>query len=335
MPTAWKSRLRSLAINLTVLLLTFVFLTAILELGIRLTGLQPMNEDPHLAEKSSIPGLVYEIPKNLSIKGHGGKQVTTNNLGFRSPEIDASKPLIVMLGDSMTFGYGVADDQSNPAQLQRLLPDSFVLNAGTIAYNIEQETLLYEGKIAKLNPVMVILEFIQNDIEPKLKYNVHGFLAGDDRTRQEQERDLAAAINGPGTWHIPGKYFLHTHSALFTFIERRTKGMWFRSPVSIFRGEWTGEQFAFYQSWFERLTKSIGDRPKIFVMWPDGSLHPETDLKIQELARRHDWHIFNLQDVFGYTYPTLGWDYHPSAATQKRMATVLAKYLKKYDLLPK
>ncbi len=334
MPTSWKRRLLSLLINLGVLIVTLIILALLSEAFIRLAGLQPMNEDPHLAEKSSIPGLIYEIPKNISIKGHGGKQVTTNSLGFRSPEVDKSKPLIAMLGDSMTFGYGVADDESNPAQLQKLLPEYFILNAGTIAYNIEQETLLYEAKIAPLKPAMVILEFIQNDTEPKLKYNIHGFLAGDDRTREEQETDLKAAINAPGNLPIPGKYWLHKHSALFMFLERRTKGLWFRSQGSVYRGEWTSEQFAYYQTWFDRLTKDIGNTPKVLVMWPDGSLHPELDLKIEELARSRGWRVFNLQTVFGYLYPTLGWDYHPSAATQKRAAELLKQYLQTYKLLP-
>lgn len=65
-----------------------------------------------------------------------------NNYGLRGrdlAEADLAKSVVLCLGDSVTFGYGVADDETYPAMLQRALdreaPDGFtVLNAGVNAY---------------------------------------------------------------------------------------------------------------------------------------------------------------------------------------------------------
>ena len=49
--------------------------------------------------------------------------VTTNSIGLRSPEIRQNKPdlRIVCLGDSVTFGWGVPEEDSYPRQLEHLL----------------------------------------------------------------------------------------------------------------------------------------------------------------------------------------------------------------------
>src|SRR3989338_8286393 len=77
----------------------------------------------------------YQLKSNIS-KSAFRNTVTTNSLGFRSPEPDSAKPMIALVGDSITFGYGVADDETLAANLQKLLPGYDIQNAGVPGYNI-------------------------------------------------------------------------------------------------------------------------------------------------------------------------------------------------------
>ncbi|HEY6271664.1 MAG TPA: GDSL-type esterase/lipase family protein [Terriglobales bacterium] len=78
-----------------------------------------------------------------------------NSYGLRGGPVpesatQAGKPNILCLGDSVTYGYGVNDDETYPADLQRDLDQAFpgrytVLNGGVDAYPIalEEQKFLY------------------------------------------------------------------------------------------------------------------------------------------------------------------------------------------------
>lgn len=58
--------------------------------------------------------------------------VSTNPLGLRGPEPSSRGPRVLAVGDSVTFGWGVADEEAWPARLSALLGLE-VLNAGVPA----------------------------------------------------------------------------------------------------------------------------------------------------------------------------------------------------------
>jgi lysophospholipase L1-like esterase len=105
--------------------------------------------------------------------------VHTNSLGLRSPEPlpPASGPAhrIICLGDSQTFGNGVAQEGTFPAVLAGLLQEMDdghrveVFNAGVQAYGTEQEVGLLERLIPALEPDAVVLAFYLNDIPEALR----------------------------------------------------------------------------------------------------------------------------------------------------------------------
>lgn len=328
-------KIRGILLNMGLLLLTLGLLIAFGEWFLRWSGLQPMHPMPALYQKSSVPGLEYEMRPLLDCEhGFGRECVSTNSMGLRSKERQGEKPLIAVLGDSMTFGFGVEDAESNPAVLQQYFPDFDVLNAGVNGYNIEQEVLLYEAKVRAQKPALVILEFVINDADPKIFVNDEGLLTTGQFTKQEEQQRLRQAITGTGTIRFPGKYFLHTKSAIFTFLERRTKGLPFRSHGSIFGNEWNDAQFLYYETWFKRLNADLGDTPKLLVIWPDGWLHPETTQRITMLADRYGWNVLDLADDMGRSFRTLGWDHHPTAAVHARAAWLIAETIKRMQLLP-
>ncbi len=334
MTASWLRSWRALVLNLLLSVCSLLLCLLLSEAFVRVAGLQPMRPDPPLYRPSAVEGLVYELIPGLHRDGYNRETVTTDANGFRSPALDPARPVIAVVGDSMAFGFGVEDQETNPARLAQAFPDYSVVNAGVSGYNMEQEVIAYETKVAPLDPVMVILEFVINDADPKAHYDAGGRLTTENLTPEEEAARLRAAITRRGTWRIPGKAFLHENSALFTFIERRTKGMWFRAKTDILAAEWTPDMRAYYRAWFERLSASVGGKPKLLVRWPDNWLHPETVLMVDRLAQDHGWRVLDLGDLFGNHYPTLGWDHHPTADAHAKAAEAMVAYIRREGLLP-
>jgi len=77
------------------------------------------------------------IPKR-GFKHHKWGKITTNSLGFRSEELDQNKKQIIVLGDSVAWGYGVSDEETMPYLLEQKLQslDYQVSNLAVSGYGI-------------------------------------------------------------------------------------------------------------------------------------------------------------------------------------------------------
>jgi lysophospholipase L1-like esterase len=105
--------------------------------------------------------------------------ITVNSQGFRGPEAPSRKPegsfRIVVIGDSLTLGWGVADNETFSARLEQLLRDHFpgqdldVLNLGVGGYNTRQEVTFLTRKLRILRPDVVLLGFYANDVPDALE----------------------------------------------------------------------------------------------------------------------------------------------------------------------
>jgi len=100
--------------------------------------------------------------------GSGELSVTVDRDGLRSNGLaptasPGSRPVILALGDSFTYGYEVSDDETWPAYLERGL-NIRVINAGVTGYGLDQAVLRAEALIPKFRPDVVILGFIPHDI---------------------------------------------------------------------------------------------------------------------------------------------------------------------------
>lgn len=86
--------------------------------------------------------------------------------GRSTPQPSIDRPRIVAFGDSLTAGFGVAPDQSYPAQLQRRLEAAgfsyVVVNAG-VSGDTTAGGLRRVAWVLNSNPTIVILEFGGND----------------------------------------------------------------------------------------------------------------------------------------------------------------------------
>lgn len=84
----------------------------------------------------------------------------------RSTEAEDTRPIIVCFGDSLTAGYGVDEDSSYPANLQRDLDTAGyhyrVVNLG-ISGETTKDGLARTDRVLALKPAIVVVEFGGND----------------------------------------------------------------------------------------------------------------------------------------------------------------------------
>lgn len=98
----------------------------------------------------------------------GTSLASFNGLGFRGGEPRAGVRRIVCLGDSVTFGYGVSDQQAYPAVLARSFPDLDVINAGMPRWNSCDLMDLYVTRIIPLQPQALVVMAGWDDITYEL-----------------------------------------------------------------------------------------------------------------------------------------------------------------------
>lgn len=98
----------------------------------------------------------------------------TNAEGLRDRDRPAKTPgtkRVLVMGDSYTWGYAVAEEEAFPQVAERVLaergrPDIEVINGGVPDYNSRQERQLLEQLIPIYQPDAVVLGYVVNDAEP-------------------------------------------------------------------------------------------------------------------------------------------------------------------------
>ena len=117
---------------------------------------------------------------------------TINSSGMRGPEVTEPKRgyRIIALGNSCTFGWGVAFEDTWAHQLEIMLNEQLpdrgveVINAGVPGYSSHQGKQYLEGELFSLEPDMVLVMLGFNDHYP----------AGRGKTDSEQKLDNALLI---------------------------------------------------------------------------------------------------------------------------------------------
>jgi hypothetical protein len=108
----------------------------------------------------------YGNPEYRVMVGHG-------SLGFRGGgfrrEKTPGKVRVLALGDSMTYGLGVEDDETYSAVLEKLDPRLEVVNAGVAGYSTAEELLLLREQGLRLAPDVVLVAFLWNDLKEAYK----------------------------------------------------------------------------------------------------------------------------------------------------------------------
>ena len=88
----------------------------------------------------------------------------TDALGFHNPGAARERADVAVVGDSVSFGYGVADDEAWPALMARSLPQLSVSNLALIGASPQQYLRVYETFGITLRPKLVLVGvFAAND----------------------------------------------------------------------------------------------------------------------------------------------------------------------------
>ena len=97
----------------------------------------------------------------------------TNGHGLRDRDRPAKQPgtrRVLVMGDSYTWGYAVAEEEAFPQAAERLLkdrgrPDIEVINGGVPDYNSRQERQLLAQLLPIYQPDAVFLAYVVNDAD--------------------------------------------------------------------------------------------------------------------------------------------------------------------------
>jgi hypothetical protein len=97
-----------------------------------------------------------------------GPETRINDEGYRGREYPHArtpgKIRVLMLGDSLAFGYGVADEETSSRQLETIAPALEVVNLAVQGYGTDQALLRFEREGLLFNPHATVLNFcLAND----------------------------------------------------------------------------------------------------------------------------------------------------------------------------
>jgi lysophospholipase L1-like esterase len=200
------------------LLVAAVLLTlAVLETAFRLARVPVGTVQINRAtvRRSANPHLRFELRPGATAAAEVDYRI--NAVGLRGPAVEEAKPAdvtrVVVLGDSIAFGYWVAEADAFPRQLETMLgagrPASQrveVLNFGVPGYNLDQSLEMLRSRALRFAPDAVVLALCLNDLEGVQSYE-YG-LTVDRSARRET---------------LPGRIadVLLQHSRLFAWIEYR------------------------------------------------------------------------------------------------------------------
>jgi lysophospholipase L1-like esterase len=332
-------------INIGLLLGSLVLFFAGTEAALRITGLQTTKPNPpRIYQASPVPEISYELKPGIRERAYRAT-VTTNSRGFRGPEINREKPLIAVLGDSVTFGYGIEDAETMPAKLQELLPAFHVLNTAVPGYHMGQQLATYREKVMPLEPDALIIVYHFNDlIEDTGWLDDQGVLRSEEDRAQARENrcdPIEYGILGL----LPGRCWLDLHSAFYRAVKKFVNQRYGRelsveqrvaSRTNPFDDNVTEEELAAYARKLSELTILLPPSlPRLFVIWPERFLHFPSRPKIRAIAEREGFAVLDLYEFFGNEPEMLPWDQeHPSPKTTAETAAIIAAALEYYELLP-
>jgi lysophospholipase L1-like esterase len=124
-----------------------------------------------LRSNAAVEAKNYLVPR--AVRDRAPFAVTLNARGLRGPLLPRAKPpgalRVIAVGNSSTFGWGVSDAETYPAQLETLLAAAFpgrrveVMNAGIPGFSSFQGRRLIADELLPLSSDYVILSFGFND----------------------------------------------------------------------------------------------------------------------------------------------------------------------------
>jgi len=121
------------------------------------------------------PDLMYRHRQNFE-STYQGVSVVFNEMGLRDRPTGSKqvgRKRVLMLGDSVLFGWGVEVEDTFPHQLESALrartgASVETINAGVCSYNTEIQLAFLRRHGEALDPDVVLLLYVENDTDPTL-----------------------------------------------------------------------------------------------------------------------------------------------------------------------
>ena len=279
-------------------------------------GIEMWKYAKQIKRTSADPEIGHEHAPNRSAFLMG-VDVRTNSLGLRDRAFPVEKPTgvrrMLVLGDSMTFGWGARQEDAYPKVLERLLNGNGeqyeVINAGVGNYNTAQEVAYFRERGRHLRPDEVVLGFYINDAEP---------------TPSEKTGLLARH-----------SYFYVLAASGWDAFQRQ-RG-WKESFTSYYRNLYSEENSGWRAA--RAALRELGGLcrdagiPLRLMLIPElhapGEAYPFRDIHgiVTAAARREGIPVLDLVDAFGGVDPPSLWvsrgDAHPNALAHKIIAEAL------------
>ena len=127
-----------------------------------------------------------------------------NSLGLRDTEEALSRPEIVFVGDSVTMGLGVEQDEAFPQLVGRAIGKR-TLNAGVSSYGTARQLLLLQ-RLDRSHLRHLVIQYWANDYMENVEFARDGALS--ILTEEDYERTVAREEAAQRYW--PGKYTYNT-----------------------------------------------------------------------------------------------------------------------------
>ncbi|MBT3293294.1 hypothetical protein HN512_02830 [Candidatus Peregrinibacteria bacterium] len=327
-------KLKNISINLGLLVITTILFFGGIEVALRVTGLQTVKPNPpKIYQVSEDERISYELIPNISRKAYR-QTVTTNSLGFRSAELEEEKETVVILGDSIAFGYGVKDSQTIAANLAEQIPEYNWLNTASPGYHLGMQTAIYETKLRELDPAMLMLVFHYNDFDTQTGWlDDMGIIRAPDWVPTETQCN---PVEEGILKLVPAKCWLDVNSAFYKVVKKVVNMRNAVESLEDSRNEETpkadsitDDQIEMYLSQLDKLIAVLPEgMPRTFVIWPDRFMHSESRPILISEVKKRGLKVIDLYETFGNNVEVLGWDtVHPSAKAVNEAVDVIAPKL--------
>jgi hypothetical protein len=277
---------------------------------------------------SDLPRLPHRLKTSYQTL-YKGVQVQMNSLGFRGPEPDpeAGHPTVALVGDSVTFGDGVAEPGTLRVTLEQALAteglQAEVWNCGIPGFNLENVIYLASQVVMALKPKMLVYVFVSNDVSP---------------SRRRTEIPADAVIDRLEKYPL--------RSALLQWLGVRLSGLRRSLGFASSKGWVAGVVRQFQQTGEERLREGLknlkercatrGIRLLVasypFLVMPSQNPFAKIESKVEELCTELSIDFVNLTRAFGENEDlTQFWvtlfDSHPDGTANSKAMALLAQHL--------
>jgi lysophospholipase L1-like esterase len=273
-----------------------------------------------------------------------GVPFRTNELGFRDRPIaeKASNMFrILCVGDSVTFGTGVANEETFPNLLEARLQQSApagkaidVINAGVSAYNIRNIKGLLSQHLGTLRPDIVIYVFVENDLDDSVSPSPDGYLVAYDPAKSQEDPFIGDDFAGMWVIHRDAVKKKGLFGKLAGFFDNEFNRICeLPPPLLLGQHPETRSRWAAFTQHLDEI-KSLCDRTGtpflVYAFALKGHSEPVV-LRVKEICEARSIPFATTMPVFSYaTYAkrhSLGYDPHCNPEGHRLMADRLLSFL--------